>query len=101
MNIEKIKEKIKKNYTELANKRKINNKPVFSIEHNLTKEELRILSGHIEIAVIVYREDELLWLVYASEIGYEIDRIEYWDSFQKKLRADFEDNDNRNKIRTF
>lgn len=101
MEIKQIREKIKKNYSELFHKRKVNSKPVFSIEHNLTKEECKFLNEYIQLSVIVYQEDELLWLVYASEIGYKIDRIEYWDSFQKNLRADFDNNDNRNKIRTF
>jgi len=101
MNINNIKIKIKDNYRNLSTKRKETNKPVFSIEHNLSKEEYKILLDYIQACSYVNRDDELLWLVYATEIGYEINKFEYWDSFQENLKADFADHDNRNIIRSF
>lgn len=61
--------------------------PIFALEHGLAQAELLALQdelrGHIQIAAPA-RDHQLVWTVYAAEIGYGYAGDEYWQTFEEK-----------------
>jgi hypothetical protein len=61
--------------------------PVFALEHGLAQAELlalqNLLRAHIQASAPSY-EHQLVWVVYAAEIGYGYAGDEYWQTFEEK-----------------
>ena len=61
--------------------------PVFALEHGLAQAELlalqNALRAHIQISAPA-RDHQLIWVVYAAEIGYGYAGNEYWQTFEDK-----------------
>lgn len=61
--------------------------PLFALEHGLAEAEVLALSdqlrAHIQHAAPV-RDHQLVWTVYAAEIGYGYAGDEYWQTFEEK-----------------
>ncbi|MEC9363129.1 MAG: hypothetical protein VYC42_07885, partial [Pseudomonadota bacterium] len=61
--------------------------PIFALEHGLAPAEVLALSemlrSHIRIAAPA-RAHQLVWTVYAAEIGYGYAGDEYWQTFEEK-----------------
>ena len=61
--------------------------PLFALEHGLAQAELLALQdalrGHIQISAPT-RDHQLVWTVYAAEIGYGYAGDEYWQTFEEK-----------------
>lgn len=61
--------------------------PVFALEHGLAQAELvalqNTLRAHIQVAAPA-RDHQLVWVVYAAEIGYGYAGNEYWQTFEDK-----------------
>lgn len=79
--------KLDRHFQELARERESSERPLFAFEHCLTLEELeqvaRLLKEHLAAG---NRPGAywLLWVIYATEIGYAYEGDEYWQSFEKK-----------------
>lgn len=74
-------------FTALREQRKEINSPVFALEHNLAPRDLEELKRLIHEHLIVSAPDEshwLPWVVYATEIGYDFEGHEYWQTFEEK-----------------
>lgn len=61
--------------------------PVFALEHGLAQAELlalqNTLRAHIQVSAPA-RDHQLVWVVYAAEIGYGYAGSEYWQTFEDK-----------------
>lgn len=61
--------------------------PVFALEHGLAQAELlalqNTLRAHIQVSAPA-RDHQLVWVVYAAEIGYGYAGNEYWQTFEDK-----------------
>lgn len=64
--------------------------PVFALEHGLAQAELlalqNTLRAHTQISAPA-RNHQLVWVVYAAEIGYGYAGNEYWQTFEDKTQG--------------
>lgn len=64
--------------------------PVFALEHGLAQAELlalqNTLRAHIQVSA-PSRDHQLVWVVYAAEIGYGYAGNEYWQTFEDKTQG--------------
>lgn len=87
MKLNELHNRLYSHYRGLHEQKKKNNYSVFAFEHGLAsaeRDEL-ILTVHVHLRSSAPDERYWLpWVVYATEIGYEFDGREYWDSFESK-----------------
>ncbi|HSV63245.1 MAG TPA: hypothetical protein VLH83_07850 [Chthoniobacterales bacterium] len=82
-------QRLKAHFGELAVKRKsaFRERPVFALEHGLGSDEISSLSEALRLQITrntPSEEHSLLWVVYASEIGYRYSGDEYWQTFEQE-----------------
>ena len=85
--LERWQEKLDLHFRELAGKREGFGLPLFAIEHGLTDDELEQVGELLREHLSERKRLEtywLLWVVYATEIGYHYTGDEYWQSFQEQ-----------------
>lgn len=61
--------------------------PLFALEHGLAQAELLALQNALRARIQVTapaRHHEVVWVVYAAEIGYGYAGDEYWQTFEEK-----------------
>lgn len=63
--------------------------PIFSFEHGLTVESVNEIKSIVSEVKFFSSEFWLVWVLYATECGYEYDGGEYWETFQKDLKYDW------------
>src|SRR5258708_23278108 len=77
--------RLEKHFAQLAASHAVMGVPLFALEHDLDKAELdeiasllreRLTAGH------QLSNHWLLWVIYATELGYGYDGEEYWHSFE-------------------
>lgn len=59
-------------------------RPVFALEHGLSSEEVSALQSDIREQILRRSpsdRDMLAWIVYATEIGYQYEGYEFWQTF--------------------
>ncbi|MEG9862419.1 MAG: hypothetical protein V6Z81_08070, partial [Parvularculales bacterium] len=89
-NLDEWQLKLEGYFENLAEHRKLSNLKIFALEHGLPETVIN------EIATLLRNEFEergsrpldkhwLLWVIYATEQGYQYDGKEYWPSFEIKL----------------
>ena len=74
-------------FRSLANTREQSGFPIFALEHGLGPDELKRVSALLRDRVRTRQRlapHWLLWIVYASEAGYEYTGDEYWPSFEER-----------------
>lgn len=82
-----LQERLLEHFSSLASARGRSGFPIFALEHNLTSEDLSRASALLRERVRTRRRMAghwLLWVVYASEAGYEYTGDEYWPSFVER-----------------
>jgi hypothetical protein len=61
--------------------------PIFGLEHNLSENErtdlIRSIRNHIKDKT-PSKDHWLVWVVYASEMGYLYEGVQYWETFDRK-----------------
>jgi hypothetical protein len=76
-------------FATLASARKARSLPVFAFEHGLDATELADLPGLLKAILRTggYRLSKhwLVWIVYATEQGYDYDGDEYWHTFERRM----------------
>ena len=86
----------------LGRKRDTQKYPIFSLEHGLSNEELDEVSsmlGSLSREHALSSQYWLLWVIYATELGYNYEGSEYWLSFEDKTPGwQYQD---RTKIKTW
>lgn len=85
--LEEWQNRLERHFTQLAAARSDSGFPLFALEHDLSKAEFG------EIAELLHAQLAdgwklgrywLLWVVYATELGYDYDGGEYWPSFEER-----------------
>ena len=87
MNINSLQKRVKQHFKNLANIRENSDFPVFVIEHGLCEEELEQLRSALRSHCKLHSprtSDWLLWVIYATEVGYDYTGDEYWTSFEEQ-----------------
>lgn len=99
MGLEAWNQRLANHFGALADDRK--DHPLFALEHGLAAAEVLSLSDEVRAHILVSSpspKHELVWAVYAAEIGYSYAGDEYWQTFEAKTPG-WTANGNRSWIR--
>jgi len=87
--LEQWQKRLERHFTELASARATSEFPLFALEHGLSEEEFGriavLLRDRLSLGLRL-EPHWLLWVIYATELGYDYDGDEYWDSFEQRTR---------------
>lgn len=86
--LDPIQTKLEDHFAALAAARSDRGLPVFAFEHGLGTDELSAVSSLLKAALRTnYRlaKHWLVWVVYATEQGYDYDGDEYWHTFERRM----------------
>ncbi len=85
--LEEWQNRLERHFTQLAAARSDSGFPLFALEHDLSEAEF----GEITQLLLAQLADGwklgrhwLLWVIYATELGYDYDGGEYWPSFEER-----------------
>lgn len=101
MSLEEWQKRLDGHFTRLARSRSASDLPIFALEHDLTAAEFREVSALLRERISLGLRLEshwLLWVVYATEMGYDYDGDEYWHSFEERTPR-WRDRGSRNQLR--
>jgi len=101
MPLEDWQRRLERHFTQLAKARSHSGFPLFALEHDLTDSEFEEIGTQLRSRLALgLRLDPhwLLWVVYATELGYDYDGGEYWHSFEERTPR-WRDKGSRNQIR--
>ena len=81
-----LQQRVKEHFDALTRKRDTSSFPIFALEHDLNEAELQKMRSMLRHAL---REGPLsrhwlLWVIYATELGYGYEGDEYWSSFESE-----------------
>ena len=100
--LDALHERVERHFKSLAHTRKNSGFPVFAMEHGLSEEDLNQLQSLLRSrrkSHSLRTFDWLLWVIYATEVGYDYTGEEYWHSFEEQtLGWEYQD---RNRIKTW
>ena len=85
MPLDKWQERLEGHFAQLAAARLDAGLPLFALEHGLNEDELEEVGTLLRsrlVAGLCLSQHWLVWVVYATEIGYGYDGDEYWTSFE-------------------
>ncbi len=80
-------ERLEAHFKQLAAARAKAGFPLFALEHGLTKDEINEIRKllHARLATdLLLVSHWLVWVIYATELGYDYDGDEYWRSFEER-----------------
>lgn len=85
--LEQLQAALERHFDALASERRAAGLPVFALEHDLSKAQIDELSQELRRSIVCGEGLSrlwLLWVVYATELGYDFDGDEYWQSYEKR-----------------
>ena len=100
MPLEEWQRRLERHFTQLASARSDSDFPLFALEHGLTEDEFEEISDLLRSRLALGLRLEphwLLWVVYATELGYDYDGDEYWHSFEERTPR-WRDRGSRNQL---
>ena len=83
--VDLLREQVERHFSALALTREKTAFPVFAMEHGLSEQDLNGLQSYLRSHRKTYplqSTDWLLWVIYATEVGYNYTGHEYWQSFE-------------------
>lgn len=87
--IDALQARLEKHFAALSDVRRAQGLPVFALEHGLDANELSsltsLLKGRLATPGYVLRKHWLVWIIYATEQGYDYDGDEYWYTFERRM----------------
>jgi hypothetical protein len=101
MPLEKWQQRLEEHFSRLASTKAASAIPLFALEHGLNEDELREVGSLLRERLSLGLRLEphwLLWVVYATEIGYIYDGEEYWNTFEE-LTPRWSDRGSRSQLR--
>jgi len=88
MSLDQWQERLQSHFAQLASLRSDLDFPLFALEHGLTEDEFDeitdLLHAQLEEDGWKLVRHWLLWVVYATELGYDYDGGEFWPSFEQR-----------------
>ena len=87
MSLEEYQERVERRFESIARFRKGLGFPVFALEHGLAEEEIKEISSLLRESLESrpsLSPHWLLWVIYATEVGYSYNGDEYWPSFESQ-----------------
>src|SRR5690348_4466971 len=87
ISLEEWQNRVDKHFTKLSRTRADSGLPIFALEHDLTEAELTEVCDSLRERLSLGLRLEphwLLWVIYATELGYDYDGNEYWFSFEER-----------------
>jgi hypothetical protein len=103
MPLEGWQKRLERHFTQLASARSSSEFPLFALEHGLSQEEFKEVSTLLRERLSLGLRLEphwLLWVIYATELGYDYDGDEYWHSFEQRTPR-WRDRGSRSQLRTW
>lgn len=96
---------VERHFEKLAFERQTLHLPVFALEHGLTKEQVDGIAWGLRRHIVFGGQQLsslwLLYVLYATELGYDFDGDEYWQSFERKTPQWKEAPHRREQLRSF
>lgn len=96
-------ERLEGHFKQLAAARAKAGFPLFALEHDLTEDELNEIGKllHARLATdFLLVSHWLVWVIYATELGYDYDGDEYWRSFEERT-PQWREKGSRSQLRTW
>jgi hypothetical protein len=87
MTLDQWQERLQSHFMQLASARAYSDFPLFALEHDLTDDELEEITRLLHAQLVdgwKLGRHWLVWVVYATELGYDYDGDEYWSSFEQR-----------------
>ena len=87
MTLDQWQERLQGHFAQLASQRLCSEFPLFALEHGLSDEEFDEITDLLHTQLLEgwkLGRYWLLWVVYATELGYDYDGGEYWPSFEER-----------------
>jgi hypothetical protein len=100
--LENLQASVERHFDNLAKERRAVGLPVFALEHGLSKTQVNEISQGLRRHIVLggtLSPFWLLWVVYATELGYDFDGEEYWQSYEKRTPQWTEDSHRRQALR--
>jgi hypothetical protein len=101
MPLEDWQRRLERHFQQLAAARSNSGFPLFALEHDLTASELEEIGTQLRERLALglrLAPHWLLWVIYATELGYDYDGGEYWHSFEERTPR-WSDKASRNQLR--
>lgn len=102
--LEELQAALERHFELLALKRQGAGLPLFALEHDLDNNQTAELAGSLRRHIALGNRLSHIWLIcviYATEMGYNFDGEEYWQSFERRTPQWKQDNSRRNLLRSF
>lgn len=87
MTLDQWQERLHGHFSQLASQRSLSEFPLFALENGLSDEEFDEITDLLHAELLDgwrLSRHWLLWVVYATELGYDYDGGEYWPSFEER-----------------
>jgi hypothetical protein len=102
--LEHLQASVERHFDKLATERRAMGLPVFALEHGLSKTQVNDLSQGLRRHIVFGGKLStlwLLWVVYATELGYDFDGEEYWQSYERRTPQWTDEPHRRQALRLF
>ena len=83
--LEQMQQRVEMHFDTLKEGRDTSSFPIFALEHGLNKIELQKIRSMLQSSASRHQPPSrywLLWVIYATELGYDYEGDEYWGSFE-------------------
>src|SRR5579863_1884712 len=87
LSLDQWQERLEGHFAQLVALRPDSDFPLFALEHGLAADELDEITHLLHSRLAEgwrLGQHWLVWVVYATELGYDYDGAEYWDSFEER-----------------
>jgi len=87
MSLDQCQQRLESHFAQLASARSFSDFPLFALEHGLTEDEFDEIRELLHAELVEgWRMGRhwLVWVAYATELGYDYDGDEYWSSFEQR-----------------
>ncbi|QBM74844.1 hypothetical protein E2E30_03040 [Sphingomonas sp. AAP5] len=87
--LDELQARLMSHFAALSDVRRAAGQPVFALEHGLDREGIaalsRMLKARFNVGGAILDRHWLLWVVWATEQGYDYDGGEYWHTFERRM----------------
>lgn len=87
LSLDEWQDQLERHFAKIAETRSVSDYPVFALEHGLQLAEFNEIAGLLRERLAQREALEphwLLWVLYATELGYRYDGVDYWPPFYRE-----------------